>query len=358
MDAMRWLCMAAVAGSARHRECWKVVPQKGRLAENVGHQGEELTYRLVNAAMGQRGSPRAIWWPWRALRWSRELLNVTMPGVQLLAGDGAPEPTGCQRYESFKPVIKRPQWSSAANHEAMRRIAYAACGVSRRDQKVAIIRVLGRYDDDFTNPLRRRLELCGPNGKLERRIENLVAARDATQRAAQRAGVNAVFEIENISSKNPGNFCEQIRRFATADVVLSIHGAHLVNVPFLPPGGLLFEVLPWAHTYKQHHSRLLRRTDLHYDKLCGPRPADPRLPDSESFCEGRSPAARRCTAIVRDCYPTRIRDGTSDPLHCKAGLSISTSSKRRPCDCLIYFEKRLTSFLAARYEKLRAIRSA
>ena len=74
--------------------CWKVAPQRGRLKENVGHQGEELTYRIVAAALSRK-APRVIWWPWEILPWSREVLRATLPATLVVAGADAPPPEAC-----------------------------------------------------------------------------------------------------------------------------------------------------------------------------------------------------------------------------------------------------------------------
>ena len=65
-------------------------------------------------------------------------------------------------------------------------------------------------------------------------------------------------------------------------MLVSIHGAQLVNAPWLGPGALLLEVLPYAHKKKKHHARLLVGTDVYYERLCGPRP-DAALPASEAL---------------------------------------------------------------------------
>lgn len=301
--------------------CLKVAQQTGRLASNVGHQGEELTYRLVNSALSKSGT--IVWWPWPALRWSAEMLNAT--GVAAFFGPKQPE--ACAAFDVVRPVVKRAQWSAGRQHASARAAAYAACGVAP-GVGGALVRVLGRDDDLRSRPVLRRLDVCG-GGELRRSLRNVEGLRSATLRAARRAGVAASFDVVNVSASNPGTFCEQIRRFQV-DVLVSVHGAHLVNVPFMRPESLLVEVLPWAHTNKQHHARLLRHTDVDYAKLCGPKPDDKRLTMSEEACEGRSDAARRCTAIVRDCHPTLLRDETTDPGHCRR--------PHRPCDCLASFE--------------------
>ena len=77
---MSLLLLALTAASAAPRECWTVKPVTGRVRDNVGHQGEELVYRLVAAGLRQ-APPRAVYWPWPILPWSREVLEATLPAV-------------------------------------------------------------------------------------------------------------------------------------------------------------------------------------------------------------------------------------------------------------------------------------
>ena len=138
-----------------------------------------------------------------------------------------------------------------------------------------------------------------------------------------------------VENANPGGFCDQLRRFASADVLVSVHGAHLVNAPWIAPGGLLLEALPYGNWGKGHHARLLKNTDLEYLRVCGLRPS-PSLPKNEQLCERRTPAARRCALVARDCYETPLRPRSD----------VCASSE--PCECLDVLEKRLTGFFARR----------
>jgi hypothetical protein len=58
-------------------------------------------------------------------------------------------------------------------------------------------------------------------------------------------GVGLVFETDYVEISAPGSFCDHLRRFASADVLVSVHGAHLVNAPWIAPRGLLLEALPY-----------------------------------------------------------------------------------------------------------------
>mmetsp|Transcript_16290 Transcript_16290/g.53061 ORF Transcript_16290/g.53061 Transcript_16290/m.53061 type:complete len:359 (+) Transcript_16290:54-1130(+) len=308
--------------------CVKVAPQDGRVKSNVGHQGEELTYRLVNSLLRKRGA--VIWWPWEALPWSLEVLNATLGSVVSQSG-AAP----CETWRTVRPVVRPPQWRDRPTHAEARRRVYAYCGLLAETERPPpfAVRVLERLDDDDASSPghRRRVALCEDKKllttrtptknlrRLERRIGDVASFERLAKDAAERAKVDVDFKVVKFSSKDPGSFCEQIRRFVEADVLISIHGAHLVNVPFLRPRSLLFEVLPWAHAKKKHHRRLLLNTDVHYDKLCGERPRGLPFHD-EAFCEGRSEAARTCSTKVRDCFPTRVPPCNTTGCACLAHL--------------------------------------
>ena len=336
------VAVAATAAARRRRAglqassaaCWKVAPQRGRLKENVGHQGEELTYRIVAAALSRR-APRVVWWPWPALPWSRDVLNATLPGVRFV-GEGAPEPAECGGdARTITPEYRAPQWRLAGSHAKARRAARDACGVApRRDYDGAVVvRVLERTDAaDAVHRGAKRVELCGGR-PVDRRVRDVDFIRGLAARAAAAAGRRVDFKVDAVPNDDPGDLCAQLRRFANVDVLVSIHGAHLVNAPWMDAGSLLLEVLPYAHKKKRHHSRLLVDTDIHYDKLCGVRP-DASLPAREAACEGRTAAARDCTARARDCFATPLRG--ADDAACAGAAAES-------CECPGRVERRLAA---------------
>ena len=98
---------------------------------------------------------------------------------------------------------------------------------------------------------------------------------------------------------------------------MSVHGAHLVNAPWIAPGGLLLEALPYGNWGEGHHARFpSRNTDLEYLRVCGLRPSR-SLPKNEQLCERRTPAARKCALVAR----ATARDAAPAPE--------STSARRR-----------------------------
>jgi len=335
-----WCC----DGVPQRRGCWHVLEQDGRVRVNVGHQGEELTYRLVSAALS-KAAPAAVWWPWPIMDWSRELLQATMPKTELSMGPDAPQPRACSggvaAVRRIRPIVREAQWRGTGTHAKARAAVYKSCGLREAASGGSfVVRVLERADAaEAVSRAAQRAEMCGGGG-LKRRLAKTEALAAAASAAANNAGVAIVFQNVTIPNDNPGSLCDQVRRFHGADVLISIHGAHLVNAPFLQAGALLFEVLPFAHKKKQHHSRLLLQTDIAYDKLCGVRPIGlgPAHHD-EKFCEGRSQAARTCSAKARDCFETALRP---------AGDKTCATGKVDRCECMGRFAKSLTTHFKLR----------
>ena len=332
---MSLLLLTLTAAGAAPRECWTVKPVTGRVRDNVGHQGEELVYRLVAAGLRQ-APPRAVYWPWPILPWSREVLEATLPDVEVASGDGAAAPKACLKSEKvWRPEYRRPQWPSISIHGEARRRAYRHCNLYNASRRTLVVRILQRRDSsEHVVGFKRRDEVCGGGG-LKRNLRDVDELKATISAAARAAGVGVVFETDHVENSAPGSFCDQLRRFASADVLVSVHGAHLVNAPWIAPGGLLLEALPYGNWGKGHHARLLKNTDLEYLRVCGLRPS-PSLPKNEQLCERRTPAARRCALVARDCYETPLRPRSQ----------VCASSE--PCECLDVLEKRLTGFFARR----------
>lgn len=99
---------------------------------------------------------------------------------------------------------------------------------------------------------KRRTEVCGGDD-VKRNLRDVGELKGVIFRAARAAGVAVVFETVYIENANPGGFCDQLRRFAESDVLVSVHGAHLVNAPWLAPRGLLLEALPFASVWSMFY---------------------------------------------------------------------------------------------------------
>ena len=257
---MSLLLLTFTAASAAPRECWTVKPVTGRVRDNVGHQGEELIYRLVAAGLRQ-APPRAVYWPWPILPWSREVLEATLPDVEVASGDGAEAPKACAKSEKvWRPEYKRapraeikvlnrcvhstpstrcahrrPQWPSIEIHGEARKRAYRHCNLYNTSRRTLVVRILQRRDSsEHVVGVKRRTEVCGGGG-IKRNLRDVDELKATISAAARAAGVGVVFETDYVENANPGGFCDQLRRFASADVLVSVHGAHLVNAPWIAP---------------------------------------------------------------------------------------------------------------------------
>ena len=331
---MSLLLLTFTAASAAPRECWTVKPVTGRVRDNVGHQGEELVYRLVAAGLRQ-APPRAVYWPWPILPWSREVLEATLPDVEVASGDGAEAPKACLKGEkTWRPEYKRPQWPSIKIHAQARASARTgtATSTTRRGGRSSCGSCSGATPRSRRRR-KRRTEVCGGGG-IKRNLRDVDELK-ATIAAARAAGVGLVFETDYVENANPGGFCDQLRRFASADVLVSVHGAHLVNAPWIAPGGLLLEALPYGHkrstrnTTRASAENTRASSEHGASAACGPRRRFPKRNPSARAAPPRRESARWWRATA-----TRRRSGPE-----------AKDARRRPCECLDVLEKRLTGFL-------------
>jgi len=70
-------------------------------------------------------------------------------------------------------------------------------------------------------------------------------------------------------------FCSQVRLWAEADVVLTPNGAHFVNAPFLPPGALLLEGMPFGMSRYIGQRRVTAQSGIEHVRLFSARPPIP-----------------------------------------------------------------------------------
>ena len=110
----------------------------------------------------------------------------------------------------------------------------------------------------------------------------------------------------------PGNLCSQVSRFATAHIVLTIHGAHLMHSSFMTPGeAVLVEVMPYNNHNLQFTVVITQPIGIRYMKACGLKEEGmdecyPKIPLSDTR---RIP----CTLKHLDCWFTRTHTHDSDP---------------------------------------------
>ena len=169
------------------------------------------------------------------------------------------------------------------------------------------MRILQRRDSsEHVVGVKRRTEVCGGGG-IKRNLRDVGELEATIAAAARTAGVGVVFETDYVENANPGGFCDQLRRFASADVLVSVHGAHLVNAPWIAPGGLLLEALPYGHKRKNttRASCGTRTSSTCASAACGPRRRFPKGNPSARAAPPRRESARwwRATATRRRSAP-------------------------------------------------------
>jgi len=75
-------------------------------------------------------------------------------------------------------------------------------------------------------------------------------------------------------------FAEQVRLFAESSVVVSMHGAGLANVAFMPEGGVVIELLAPDRLWPTYRG-IAARAGLHYAPYVGTRAGEVRHRDSD-----------------------------------------------------------------------------
>ncbi len=114
----------------------------------------------------------------------------------------------------------------------------------------------------------RRLYISRQDAKIRRLlVEDEVAA------ALTKDG----FEIVTLTGMK---FRDQVAMFASAAVVVSMHGAGLSNIAFMPPGGVVVELLAPDRLWPTYRG-IAARAGLHYAPYIGSRAGEQQARDSD-----------------------------------------------------------------------------
>lgn len=200
---------------------------------------------MLQAALGSSRHapppPSSIYWRLPLLSWSRGMLDLLNRSpfakrlgdrkVRIVVGNASRlPPAGCRAFGSRPPG----QWFSTPEAAAkVQRTVLAACGLSPR-----------------RSPREPRNAIFMP-----REARNAVQSRgwrNFAAPAAVRAAVEAVLPPSALPLRvvgTPGDdmsVCEQLAIWNAADVLVTPNGAHFVSAPFLAPGAVVLEGVPWA----------------------------------------------------------------------------------------------------------------
>ncbi|EOD35111.1 hypothetical protein EMIHUDRAFT_455409 [Emiliania huxleyi CCMP1516] len=193
--------------------------------------------------------PEIIWWQYEALPLTRELLAYAFPTARLYFGTtDAPR---CLKRRSFRPQGTRGTFT-AATGKAFRALVW-------------------------------------------RRLSNatIAALRSHLPAALRSAGAaEAPLEVVRLPER-PDSLCDQVRRYAEADVLISPHGAHLVHIPQLSPSAVFIEAAAVAET--SFASRMRK-----------PQPPDERSGKTEEQCGREGGTVRGCLYAAMNCFELAV----------------------------------------------------
>lgn len=292
----------------------------GRYQANVAHQNLELTYPIVDQAVHRRAAPRVVWWRMNCLPLTWAVLNASLPYSQLVCEAQGKVPPACA--VSNRPnVIFRPHGTPprpfpigrGRSATALRRAVYSSCGL-RDDPPVrdgfGRLRLRVRFlERERAKPgVQYNGEKCplrgaGTPSKRQLTSNTVQAIKSSLTESLEIAGAHVhEFQTVHIPVSHPGSLCDQAERFANADILISVHGAHLTNAVELRPKSVLVEVLPWANFMAVHYQRLAAHVqDISYVPLCARRPRNctqDTCRENEMTCA----ASQRCREMLQNCF--------------------------------------------------------
>ena len=326
--------------------------RSGRYNYHVNHQNSELTYPMVDAALARGAAPATVIWQlYECLPLTRQILQAVFPSSQLVCGPDAQ--ATCARRVIFKPTGTGgnpfPRLG-ARSAMAMRASIQRVCNIhdttpARGPSRPGPLRV--RFlERERTNETAG----CGPKHRGLTSTALETASRLLPLAIEAAGGAAPLVDVVRIPVE-PGGLCEQAARFAKVDVLVSVHGAHLVLTPTLRPGSVLLEVTPWANFEVAHFSALARAADrVTRVQLCASRPAAvPSKPSSLALVaatrtlepsseEAECAKHQMCRVRLLTCYgsdlpgPLLPRAGGGSAILGAAGHALPTACA--PCRCV------------------------
>ena len=280
--------------------CHPPPEQQNRYELNINHQIAELVYPLLDAIVAADVAPQAVVWRFTCLPLTRWMLEATLPSTTVLCGTEHALPAYCNETTRIRPrgtggdsfPLARTR-SAVAVRSALYR-NYSIGLRSHRAKGLLSATVLQREHQGNGSAGHQGNSSAGCTGrglsanaltavvaKLGRHLDNVV-----------------VDTIPSRGAAPPGSLCTQVSRFARADLLLSVHGAHLSLLPALQPDSVFVEVTPWASSSAPHYSQLVRHLEsVRRFQVCakGP-PAGFWETANETRC-----AASSCRSRVMNC---------------------------------------------------------
>lgn len=288
--------------SAGNRPCSGRCP---RYERNIGHQAEIILPMLEEATV-LRMAPTMLHWSFNLTHWSRELIRVVWPFTRV---DTSPAPR--RNCRVFRPI------GSNGGRRGWLRVAAAAPLV-----RSAVLRHCGMVEDMTGVPTsesgrKRSVDQGAESERLafapgRQNISEVPtgaasrAEQDASDERAVAVNVHRQRIVVLLRGGAPGGeprhfahldhllqflraalpfhdlaveraqpaaqLCEQAAWVAGASLVISPHGAHLLNALWMDTGATLIEVMPWGMWEYPGYQSLFQRSGLTYHRVNSSRP--------------------------------------------------------------------------------------
>ncbi len=302
-------CYATAPALSTHR----------RYQNNVYHQAE-VVFPMLLAALNDR-PPRTIYWRMELLPYSRGmLLLMKRPpwrshAMRLVVGNHT-GPARSERCRNFGATsTPGAYFHSPRDAAAVRDAVLRACELPRR----AAARLPADAQTRAVFMPRAGVGLQSGTRRNFLNAPRLVRAL-ATELSVSPAPVTV---------PTPGgevDVCEQVAAWSAADVLLTPNGAHFVNAPFMAPGALLVEGVPWSMREYVGQPLLTRHSSIVHVRLHSSRP--PRsaaLAPFNRVNESECAASEICRRRYRDHADLRV---TAEYLRSKLRPALELASCR------------------------------
>ena len=314
---MSLLLLTFTVASAAPRECWTVKPVTGRVRDNVGHQGEELVYRLVAAGLRQ-APPRAVYWPWPICRGAARSSRRRCRTSRWRAATARRRRRRVSKVKKiWRPEHKRPQWPLYRDPRRGAQTRLPHCNLYNTSRRTLVVRILQRRDSSSSRRrrqetdrgLRRRRHQAQPARRRRAQGDDLRGGAGGGHQSRLRGGSRREREsrwiLRSTETVRVGGRLGQRPRRASGECALDRARGAAWLLEALPCSGNWGKGTPSTRCVPSQ----VRNTDLEYLRVCGVRPSS-SLPKNEQLCERRTPAARARAGrarLLRDAAPAPKR---------------------------------------------------
>lgn len=253
-----------------------------RYTNNVYHQAELVFPMLVHAHTNSSGKIRRIHWTVEPLPWSLAMLRLIIPEALITVSPDLPARGVCRIFGMAR--VAGSYFQGPYDAFLVRSRVLQACSVRlytsswRRPHRFVY---MPRTGTALQSGIMR-------NFAREEVLLDLIRRLLPTVRMATTPTPSAQVHI-----------CDQVKLWANSDLILTPNGAHFVNAPFMRPGAVLIEGVPWSMRAYLGQLEITRFSEIVHVRLYSARPPPSKalVPfnrvETEQLCAANEICSRR-----------------------------------------------------------------